>query len=46
MRDAFTRLSAAAGETLINVLDLKDNMKAVGNFAETIAKRLIFKRSS
>lgn len=42
MRDAFTRLSAAAGETLINVLDLKDNMKAVGNFAETIAKKINF----
>ncbi len=42
MRDAFTRLSAAAGDTLINVLDLKDNMKAVGNFAETIAKKINF----
>lgn len=42
MKDAFTRLTAAAGDTLINTLKLKDNMIAIGEVAESIAKKINF----
>lgn len=42
MLDGFTRLAAAAGQTLTETLNLKDNMKAIGEVAEVVAKKIDF----